>query len=265
MYNYHTHTRRCGHASGNDEEYVLKAIEAKYEGIGFSDHVMLPNVISDHIRGRYEQKDEYLNSIKQLKEKYKDKIDVLVGFECEWDRNYERYYRNLLNNNEVDYLIFGNHSCYFKNGEHGLKFTTAKAYLKRYLHKTIAAFESGLFKYMAHPDLFMFSIPWNKETARVSKIICEEAKKHNIVLELNCGRLLSEDKKVICGEYRYHYPHAEFWKIAKEVGNTIIVGLDAHNPNAFTSPKKQEMADFIKELDLEVIDKIDINQLKGGK
>ena len=26
-YNYHTHTSRCGHATGSDEEYVKRAIE----------------------------------------------------------------------------------------------------------------------------------------------------------------------------------------------------------------------------------------------
>ena len=26
--NYHTHTKRCGHAIGEDEEYVVNAIEA---------------------------------------------------------------------------------------------------------------------------------------------------------------------------------------------------------------------------------------------
>ena len=25
-YNYHTHTKRCGHAVGEDEEYVIAAI-----------------------------------------------------------------------------------------------------------------------------------------------------------------------------------------------------------------------------------------------
>ena len=38
MKNFHTHTRRCMHASGSDEDYVLAAIEAGYEVLGFSDH-----------------------------------------------------------------------------------------------------------------------------------------------------------------------------------------------------------------------------------
>ena len=37
-YNYHTHTSRCFHAKGKDEEYVLAAIEAGFDEIGFADH-----------------------------------------------------------------------------------------------------------------------------------------------------------------------------------------------------------------------------------
>ena len=264
MYNYHTHTKRCGHASGKDEEYVLAAIKAKYKGLGFSDHVMIPNMKANSVRGGYDQKDEYLNSIKSLKEKYKDQIEIYVGFECEWDHHYEKYYRSLLENKEVDYLIFGNHSCYFKNGsEHGLKIISKSTYLKRYLKKTQAAFKSGLFKIMAHPDLFMCSVPWDKSTKQLSQIICKEAKKANIALELNCGCFINDDKKAeYFGEIRYRYPYSEFWKIAKKVGNTIVVGVDAHSPSALNSPRKQIMEDFIKELDLTITPKLDIKTNK---
>lgn len=262
MYNYHTHTRRCGHASGKDEDYVLAAIKEGYQGLGFSDHVMLPNVISDSVRGRYEQKDEYLQSIRNLQKKYQDQIEIYVGFECEWDRNFEKYYRSLIENKEVDYLIFGNHSCYFKNGEHGLKIFSKSVYLKRYLKKTLAAFKSGLFPIMAHPDLFMCSVPWNKSAKKVALTICKEAKKHNIALELNCGCFINDQKANLFGENRFRYPYKEFWKIAKKVGNTIIVGIDAHSPSALNSPKKQLMNDFIKELNLTITPKIAIERNK---
>ncbi len=37
MKNYHTHTKRCGHAKGTDEEYVIAAIEGGFDELGFSD------------------------------------------------------------------------------------------------------------------------------------------------------------------------------------------------------------------------------------
>ncbi len=36
--NYHTHTERCYHASGEDKEYVEAAIKAGLKVLGFSDH-----------------------------------------------------------------------------------------------------------------------------------------------------------------------------------------------------------------------------------
>lgn len=39
--NYHTHTTRCYHASGKDEEYVKAAIKAGIKELGFSDQYTL--------------------------------------------------------------------------------------------------------------------------------------------------------------------------------------------------------------------------------
>lgn len=178
MYNYHTHTTRCKHASGSDEEYVLSAIKNHYDGLGFSDHIILQDIKNSCVRADYEYKDEYLQSIQSLKEKYKDQIQIYCGFECEWDKKYKNYYQELLQNKEVDYLIFGNHSCYFKNGkEYGLKIYSSYAYLQRYLKKAINALNSGLFKIMAHPDLFMSNLKWDKTCEKIAYSICMEAKK----------------------------------------------------------------------------------------
>ena len=40
--NYHTHTPRCMHATGAEEEYVRCAIEAGYQILGFADHTPYP-------------------------------------------------------------------------------------------------------------------------------------------------------------------------------------------------------------------------------
>ena len=72
-------------AGGEDEEYVLKAIEAGYEVIGFSDHCAWPyeDFVSP-IRMKEEKIEEYAESIKKLREKYKDRIEILIGLETEY-------------------------------------------------------------------------------------------------------------------------------------------------------------------------------------
>lgn len=44
--NYHTHTSRCGHAVGEDEEYVINAIKSGIKVLGFSDHVPFLDILS---------------------------------------------------------------------------------------------------------------------------------------------------------------------------------------------------------------------------
>lgn len=253
MYNYHTHTYRCGHAIGLDEEYVQEAIKSSYKGIGFSDHIMLPKLEEVLIRAHYKEINDYFSSINSLKEKYKKEIEIYTSFECEWDNNYEKFYRKLLQDNKVDYLIFGNHNCYFKGKkEHFLKYISKKNYLRRYVNKSIKALRSGLFKIMAHPDIFMSGLKWDKDCEKVAKIICKEAKINNVALELNCGCFINEKKKNICGEERYRYPFKQFWDIAKKEGNLIVVGIDAHAPSAFSSPNINLMNQFIEKNHIKV-------------
>ena len=69
--NYHTHTKRCGHAFGEDEEYVLEALGQGMVELGFSDHIMLPGFSQPSIRGEYSLwAQDYFKSINYLKEKY---------------------------------------------------------------------------------------------------------------------------------------------------------------------------------------------------
>ena len=59
--NYHTHTTRCGHAEGTEEEYILTALRCGYKVLGFSDHTpwayATPGFVS-HIRMLPAQLDE---------------------------------------------------------------------------------------------------------------------------------------------------------------------------------------------------------------
>ena len=91
--NYHTHTIRCGHASGEDEEFVLEAIALGFTELGFTDHIMLPDHPQIGIRGDYSLLDDYVNSLNKLKEKYKDRITIHIGFEAEAMKEYFPYYK----------------------------------------------------------------------------------------------------------------------------------------------------------------------------
>lgn len=41
--NYHTHTYRCGHANGSEEDMVKAALAMGIEELGFSEHIPMPH------------------------------------------------------------------------------------------------------------------------------------------------------------------------------------------------------------------------------
>ena len=69
--NYHTHTTRCMHAVGSDEEYVLSAIKGGFQILGFSDHTpwkYRTSYVAD-MRMLPEELPEYIESLQYLREK----------------------------------------------------------------------------------------------------------------------------------------------------------------------------------------------------
>ena len=156
--NYHTHTARCGHATGTDEDYVLAAIEQGFDELGFSDHVPWPyqdGYTHPSVRMRVDQMPGYLNSVRALAAQYKDKIHILTGFECEYFPDYMNWLADMRAENHLDYLILGNH--FDHDDEYGMYFGNihTAAQLRRYVDSAVKGLETGLFSYLAHPDLFM--------------------------------------------------------------------------------------------------------------
>ena len=95
-----------------DEDYVKLLIKKGFTKIAFTDHCPQKEKIDfrKNIRMEYSEKDEYLKSIKLLKEKYKDKIQIETGFEVEYLPGQED---NLLElKNETDKIILGQHFVY---------------------------------------------------------------------------------------------------------------------------------------------------------
>ena len=67
--NFHTHTYRCGHATGSDEEYILSAIKFGIKELGFTDHIILKDHSQPGMRGDYSLLNDYVSSLKSLREK----------------------------------------------------------------------------------------------------------------------------------------------------------------------------------------------------
>ena len=279
--NYHTHTYRCGHAIGNEEQMVKAAIDANIKLLGFSEHVPLPtfrkhllfafpyclkstytflswgkSILCSGSRFRmpYKQKKAHLDEIAKLQIKYKDQILLYKGFECDYLEDYLSYYKELIKSKQIDFLLLGNH--FYKKaiaanyyGKSGLSIEM----LYHYQDTTIKALETGLFTYIAHPDLFMQGyLKWDDHTEKISYAICKKAKELSVPLELNAGGIRTE-KRIINNKESFCYPYDKFWDIVSEIGNDVVLGLDVHSPTNFDTQMMLYLNMYAKNKNLKVI------------
>lgn len=257
-YCYHTHTYRCGHADGKVEEYVLKAIEYGYKVIGFTDHLFIEGFVQPGIRGDYDELDDYINEINELKIKYKDQIEIKLGFECEYIPWLKDYYKYLLEEKGFDYLIVGQHlfleedRTYKWVGEYQDKYFA----LNKYVNHIIEAMSTGLFKYIAHPDMFvrMFSC-FDEEITKQCERICEASLEYDIPLEINLGGIRGTR---VFKPGQMNYANDTFFQIASKYGCKVIIGVDAHNPNDLAHITSLELGQkFVEDFKLNEIKRLE--------
>ena len=72
--NYHTHSEYCGHAEGTLEDYIEKACSFHMDSLGFAEHGPFPGNPFG-MRMDFNTLPDYVNELKSLKEKYKNKKD----------------------------------------------------------------------------------------------------------------------------------------------------------------------------------------------
>ena len=102
--NYHTHTFRCQHAGGTEEDYVQAAIANNLQVLGISDHGPF-ETLNLGLRMSYEELCDYVQTIDQLKEIYRDKITLYKGVEIEYIPTMCNYYEKLLTKHGLEYLV----------------------------------------------------------------------------------------------------------------------------------------------------------------
>lgn len=244
-FNYHTHTYRCGHSDSDytDEEYIIDLIRMGFKKMAFTDHCPEKNEIDKrpNIRMKYNQRLEYLESIKKLKEKYADKIEIQSGYEVEYLPGEEDNLKEL--KNETDKLILGQHFIYDDNRNlkifGSVDFTEED--LKRYAEYIERAMQLSIPNIIAHPDIYMMKREkFGDIEEKVAHMICKSAEKYNIPLEINLNDIFYktyfENKKL--NDFpiekqkeklsNVQYPNKEFWNIATKYDIKVLYGIDAH-------------------------------------
>lgn len=204
---YHTHTI-YSHGKGTIEENVKVAISKGVEILGISDHSY------DHLTYGIKKNDIFKmrEEIDFLNEKYKDKIKILLGVES-----------NILDdkgNIDCDDKI-GKVLDYVMAGYHfGSKPTSVKGLLNHannYVFKTNKSKEYNtlaIINAMKNNDIFVITHPGDKGDVYIEEI-AKVAKETNTRLEINSS---------------HKFLNVEQLKKIEHIGNTFIVGSDAHIP-----------------------------------
>lgn len=251
--NYHTHTWRCKHAWGEEKEYVESAIAGGLKILGFSDHTPMPYADGyvSNVKMDIGQLEDYVDTVLRLKAEYQKDIEIHLGLEVEY---YPRYFDELLRitgEYPIEYFLLAQH--YLGNETDDFfcgKPTDDKERLRRYCEQSKEALKTGRFVCFAHPDLLNFTGD-EESYEREMRELCIFANKVNIPLEINFLGLWS----------KRHYPNRRFWKIAGEVGNTVIFGADAHRPEDVWRPEDVSAAEkIVKEYQLQLVDTLKLHR-----
>lgn len=252
--NYHTHTPRCNHATGAEEEYVSHAIERGLKIFGFSDHTpqFFPGDYYSFMRMYPNQLEDYCQTVRNLRQKYRGQLQIPLGLEAEFYPGIWGELLPRLQDAGIEYLILGQHWLGDEQGEHGSGGATAdESLLRRYCHQVMDAFETGKFTYLAHPDLFRF-VGDREIYRRHMRELVRAAQQAGIPLEINLLGIL----------YNKHYPNEEFWALAAEEGCPVILGMDAHAPEQVQNPEPEKKAlELVRLFGLKLLDTVELRPL----
>lgn len=232
LYNFHTHTTYCD-GKNTAEEMVQKAIELGLSQLGFSGHSYTEFDLEPCMSR--EGAEDYKKEINSLKEKYKDKIKILLGIEYDYQSDEPT--------DDYDYILGSVHYLY-KNGEYCcIDYSREKqietvnkyyggdyyAYIEDY-YKTVANLYNKtkcdiighfdlIVKYNADGSLFDTNHPryvaaWKKAADAIIKTPA--------VVEINTGGISR-------GYVRNPYPSKEIIDYFKVNGKKLIFSSDCHN------------------------------------
>ena len=240
--NFHTHTYLCGHAEGWVPDYVQVAQSAGCTALGFSDHCPYPESDSKFWQGGGDQSARQLNTwpeIRMTEAETEDYVKavreaattvdfpIYLGFECEYDKRLYSWYKDeLLGRWGADYLVFGPHWVAGGQDLPYIPVVTSKQELRRYFAGVVDGIASGLFAFVAHPDLVMASgRQWDADIEAGLKDVLQAAIDCKLPVEIN-GLGLARANQV--GKAGQLYPYNRFWELVAASGATVICNSDAH-------------------------------------
>ncbi|MEB1807959.1 MAG: histidinol-phosphatase [Bacillaceae bacterium] len=232
-FDLHTHHERCGHAEGTIEAYIQAAIEKDLEVIGIADHAPYFHKNEDHpspgITMAKSDFPNYVNEVLSLKEKYSNKIQVLLGIECDFFPGQMDNYKKELQKYPFDYIIGSVHfveniSIFKKDRFEGLTEEQKRQTKEEYYRLIELSARSGMFQVLGHIDAMKGFYPEFSqiETEAIEKTLPILAES-DLAIEIN-----TSGKTKDAGGW---YPSDEILERARYYNVQVTFGSDAHTPD----------------------------------
>jgi histidinol-phosphatase (PHP family) len=250
------------HSTGSDgkltpEEIIKKAIHLGWSLVCFTDHYPVPSELpTEYYNNFFNEK--YIEEVKKLKEKYKDKIKVFFGSEIDWFQDHKDWLKTEISKHDFDYIIGSIHHLKDKTGEYrnmesgkdywqmsARRFGGTKEYIKEYYNQIKKLVESGLYDCVGHmdyikvynknQDIFSEDDQWYKE--EIAKVL-DLIKEKKMAIEVNAGGIR---------KCKVPFPSPWIIKEAKKRDIPITIGLDAHWEAHYDNNAIKEITRMLKE------------------
>lgn len=227
---FHVHTIYCD-GKNTPEELIKTAIDKGFSAIGFSSHSFTP--FDDMYCMSEENTDIYFNEVTNLKDKYKDKIEIFCGVEQDLFAPPPKY--------KYDYIIGSVHYLKFGDKYYPVDESAeiTKDIANRFFGGDLVTLSEYYFEEVSklpeitHADIIghfdlitkferTLSIPKDERYMRFAKNTMEKLIKSGAIIEVNTGAMAR-------GFRDTPYPDDEILKFIKTHGGSVILSSDCHD------------------------------------
>ncbi|WP_125771187.1 histidinol-phosphatase HisJ [Companilactobacillus furfuricola] len=256
----HTHTELCPHGSGEPvEKMIQRAIDLGMEKYCITEHAPLPSDFKNSYQGsvdglseaslRMDQLPAYFDLAESMQDKFKDQIEITVGFEVDYLEGFEDFTRDFLNEYgprtqenilSVHFMKGTNDKFWcvdngfddFQNG-FSAYLNDPQMIFAHYYHTVQRSVEADLGKYAPqrighmslvrkYQDHFHISDDLDEKNLDLVNDILQKIKKQDRQLDLNFAGLY----KPYCNDF---YPGKQILRMAEGLSIPLVYGSDAHD------------------------------------
>ncbi|MBD3348717.1 MAG: histidinol-phosphatase HisJ family protein [Candidatus Eisenbacteria bacterium] len=221
------HTRLCGHAVGEPEDYVRRAIALGLAEIGFSDHMPLLRERDERLTMAPEDLPVYVGMVRDLQTSV-DEIVVRLGIEMDYIPGQMEEIWNAASDYEFDYVLGSVHyidDWGFSDSRYVASYEgkDPDSFYRRYFEIFREAAERGGFDAMAHPDLIKkHGVAPGLRLSDLYESAAEALASADVAVEVNTSGLRKPAVDI--------YPSLPFLAACAERGVAVTLGSDAHSP-----------------------------------